>query len=172
MPGQGKLHMIQEREPRRQHYFFAHYVLPGLIFENIDTALETFSNPNVDILLQRLWAIAVPEGSTEPPILPTSLAVSEFSPAPGVRLFVFSLPQPVAMTEAFFTALACMTANSKPMVRYFTLELGFSQTHALRTVIGEWTPDRSHVNYGDGPEPTAEAFVSALERFWPGTADN
>ncbi|MGN6545004.1 MAG: hypothetical protein ACTHK7_08135 [Aureliella sp.] len=50
----------------------------------------------------------------------------------------------------------------KIQARYFTLEKGYSLTNEPRTVFAEWEADR-HLNYGDDPEPTVEAFVRRLE---------
>ncbi len=48
--------------------------------------------------------------------------------------------------------------------RLVTLEKGFSLSNEPRTVLAEWAND-SHANYGDGPEPTLDAFVGARAEY-------
>lgn len=112
-------------KPRMQHYHFAHYALPGLIFNNLEHVITTFSNAHADKLLFDLWPESRLDDSTEPPIVPAGLGVSRHEIPPDAIVFLFVLPQPTNLTETFFTALACWTHDSKPHFRYFTLELGF-----------------------------------------------
>jgi hypothetical protein len=81
---------------------------------------------------------------------------------------VLEFPPPREATEVFFTALVLLADPSQPLperealtAHYFTLERGFAFDGTPRTVLGGWTKD-SHVNYGDGPEPTLANFAAAL----------
>ena len=50
-------------------------------------------------------------------------------------------------------------------VRYFTLELGMNLDESARTVLCEWQREEHgprHVNYGDGPDATEDAFLAAV----------
>jgi hypothetical protein len=163
----GNSTMSSNRQPRMQHYHFAHYALPEIIFNNLEHVVTTFSNPNANALLAELWPESRLEDSSEPPIVPAGLGVSRHDFPPDAIIFLFAFPQPTNLTEAFFTALAYWSHSSRPHFRYFTLELGFNDSGTPRTVIGEWTPDRTHLNYGDGPEPTAEAFLKRIASFLP-----
>lgn len=85
---------------------------------------------------------------------------------------VFELPPPRAVAEAHMTAMVVLADLSRTRPdrdelesRYFTLEKGVSLDGAPWTVLGEWTKDGSHLNLGDGPEPTVEAFVAAITQF-------
>ena len=52
-----------------------------------------------------------------------------------------------------------------PEWQYFTLEKGDDPTTGeSRTVLCAWEGD-SHLNYGDGPEPTPEAFIAAVTQL-------
>jgi hypothetical protein len=51
----GNSTMSSNRQPRMQHYHFAHYALPEIIFNNLEHVVTTFSNPNANALLAELW---------------------------------------------------------------------------------------------------------------------
>lgn len=77
---------------------------------------------------------------------------------------VVTLPRPQGPTEAHFVAFALRDRTD--LGRYFTLEHALSPPDDSRyTVLGEWTADRSHVNFGPGPEPDPVAFLTAIGRF-------
>jgi hypothetical protein len=84
---------------------------------------------------------------------------------------VIEMPAPVAMPEAYFAAFVVMMGpesddeEETPEARYFTLERSFSMDGGSRTVLGSWTKDGTHLNFGDGPEPELDAFVDALKRL-------
>ena len=83
---------------------------------------------------------------------------------------VIEFPEPKETTEAFMVALvvAIDPSSDQPFdkdriqARYYTLEKGHSQPNQQRTVLGGWDTT-SRLNFGEGPEPTVEAFVAALE---------
>ena len=83
---------------------------------------------------------------------------------------VIEMPEPGDVAEAYFTALVGMIdlADGPPPesedlpARYFTLEKGATLDGQPRTVLAEWDAT-SHMNYGDGPIATVEAFLQAIE---------
>ena len=94
----------------------------------------------------------------------------------GGILSIVLLPQPECTTEAHMGGIAFLPSATTPGqdpdcdVRYFTLEKGFSDTDAPRTTLCEWRrtdDDISHLNYGDGPAPTATAFARAILSHLP-----
>lgn len=82
---------------------------------------------------------------------------------------IVELPEPKELAEAHLVAIVALvdTSSGPPLdmdqveSRYFTLEKGFSMSSEPRTVLAEWTAE-SHLNYGDGPEPTVQEFVAVL----------
>lgn len=85
----------------------------------------------------------------------------------GVAVAIITLPEPQAITEAFFTAAVyrAPTTDQELITRYFTLEYGYnSSDNNFRTVLCEWTPDKVHKNFGTGPEPTPNAFLNAIRQ--------
>ncbi len=87
---------------------------------------------------------------------------------------IVEMPWPEAPNEAFFSAavlLQDLTADPHTEgleLRYFTLERVNSQDGSLRTMLGEWTRDGSHLNYGDGPRPTLTGFLTGIETLLRG----
>jgi hypothetical protein len=85
---------------------------------------------------------------------------------------VVEMPRPRAITEAFFVAAVLLADPDREMpdpkevvLRYFTLEKGFTFEGPPRTVLCEWTAEGTHCNYGDGPAPRLEAFLQAVEEL-------
>jgi len=91
---------------------------------------------------------------------------------------VVTLPPPQEMPEAYFVAMVVRPGQKKlggllgetPFVsRYITLEYGVAfddngGLEAHRTVLGEWTGEQ-HLNYGTGPEPQLESFLTRVEEL-------
>ena len=84
---------------------------------------------------------------------------------------ILEFPEPREPVGAFLIAFVVeiMAGDALPgdrssvPARYFTLEKGVSLDGDPRFVLGEWTTDAHH-NYGDGPQPSVDAFVETLER--------
>ena len=74
---------------------------------------------------------------------------------------IVEMPEPQEAVHAHFVAILLGEADDDP-ARYITLERSVSlDAGAQRTVLAEWSTE-GHVNYGDGPEPTIDAFVDQL----------
>ena len=84
---------------------------------------------------------------------------------------VIEMPEPQEAAEAWLVGVVVPVDFSVKVpadldldqitAQYYTLEKGVSLTGEPRTVLAGWD-DQRHNNYGDGPEPTVEAFVAAL----------
>lgn len=107
----------------------------------------------------------------------------EFHPAyTGDRLCaMIELPPPHAVGEAFFVAVVMLPRgeaemealidtvedydpqhNTLRVVRYFLLERSAGLGLSSPTRIGEWLPDGTYVDHGDGPDPDPLEFADAL----------
>jgi hypothetical protein len=147
-------------EPRRHHYMFAHRELPSgarrfgadLVAAGRDGQLT------LDVVWNR-----VGEGLPEPDRLPAEGLSHSYHERAGHRVLLISLPTARYPTEAHFTAIAVPTEGEA--VRYFTLEYAVSPMDGGRyTVLGEWNEQR-HINYGEGPPPDADAFLTAIDQM-------
>jgi hypothetical protein len=147
--------------PRYQHYGFAHRMVPNLVFSRQADVLSAFDNHGQEFV-EALWEdagkIAARNGQETIP-----KAGIEFSKekANNMTLYLIKLPPPLAMTEAYFIAVVAKEGS----VRYFTLEKTISLADKGKddaTVLGGWTKDRKHMNYGPGPKPEKEEFVKKL----------
>lgn len=177
--------ILAPQEPRAHHYRFAHYALREIARANPAGYLGMVSTEEGLAALVRLWEQV---GETLPPDdrLPPRGLAAELRSAGEYEIALVTLPSPVNVTEAFFTAFAVgplthlrefVTAdapNTSDFVEafkqlpafYYTLEVGFNLPgRAPRTVFGEWTADGSHANYGDGPPPTRDAFFERICRM-------
>ncbi len=153
--------------PRKQHYYFAHQGLREVISRNpkifIREILQTNSK-RLDFEWVRCATLSKPEDE-------------RFIEAKGLTsyLIYFSdkfygafvrFPQPERIVEAYFAAIIVSdfenTLDRK--FRYITLEVGNSKNGIPRTILAEWT-ESSHKNYGTGPDPDPELFLSEIEEI-------
>ncbi len=160
-----------DADTRQAHYVFAHYALRTVALSDPLFYVGVLASPDgprmLDDLLQKVAEHARP-GDPPPDFSAADCRIHTVR-AGGYPCAVVELPPPRAMTEAYFTAAVLLldSAQEQPdflnaPVRYFTLEHSLSLDGAPRTVLCEWTKDGTHVNFGDGPPPALEPFVSAV----------
>ncbi|NVB38819.1 hypothetical protein G6O69_13340 [Pseudenhygromyxa sp. WMMC2535] len=161
-------------EPRCVHYQFAHVALRQLIF----------SEPR---FVRALWELEDPRALLDDIAVQVTrecrrqgeggaLHVDELGlhrlTIGSYPCVIIELPEPGATTEAFMVALVDLDGegsedpaeDAAPRRRYFTLEYS-AHREAPHTVLAEWTSQGSHMNMGGGPEPSVEAFVTAIARL-------
>ncbi|HVW00981.1 MAG TPA: hypothetical protein VHB77_11600 [Planctomycetaceae bacterium] len=160
--------------PRPRYYAMAHVLLRQVGLEDPLFFLGILASPGASEFFSKLL-----EALSDAELEPDDFDVDKLRVHP-LRVGVFpcavvEFPQPRAITEAYYTALVALIdpADGIPEkdtdipARYITLEFGMGEGGAPRTVLGEWTGkgvrDVTHANYGDGPEPTLEAFVAAVK---------
>ncbi len=157
--------------PREAYYAFPHIVLRQFAFERPGECLALLSDPeHTQDFLQHMVSF-VNEHAAEQggePLDLEQVAVHRMRDDERACLIV-ELPPPQAPTECHFVGLIFQISEDVKLsemtekdLRYMTLEQGVSlETGGDRTVLCGWTKD-SHVNYGDGPEATVEAFAGAI----------
>jgi hypothetical protein len=162
-----------DAETRQAHYVFAHYALRSVALNDPVFYLGVLASPAgsqfLDDLLTTVSEHARPD---DPPPDFSAADCRIHTVRAGVYpCAVVEMPPPRAMTEAYFTAAVLLLDPAQEQadltnaaVRYFTLEQGFDLEGHSRTVLCEWNKDGTHVNFGEGPSPTVERFVSALSR--------
>jgi hypothetical protein len=92
--------------------------------------------------------------------------------ANGFQTALITLPPARGPTEAHMVAIVYRLAQrrlwfwkTEPVLRYFTLELGFDrETNESFTVMCEWTR-HGHLNYDKGPAPNVTAFLEAIQEL-------
>jgi hypothetical protein len=149
------------REPRRHHYEFAHRALPALLFTQEDKTLSLLENDGYSFL-KDLWIevgeIVQEDGHSVIEYKDLELSKEKID---NTKIYVAKLPIPVGLTEAYFVAIV----EKENEIKYFTLELTVAQMCGGRsdaTILGEWTSDHQHLNYGCGPKPLKEDFIRAV----------
>jgi hypothetical protein len=73
-----------------------------------------------------------------------------------VKGTVLEMPPPQIPPDCYFVAIV-LVEGAQP--RYFTLECCFFPGP---TMLCEWTANRTHGNFGTGPEPDIDLFVEAV----------
>ncbi|WP_406696657.1 hypothetical protein V5E97_37300 [Singulisphaera sp. Ch08] len=168
------------------HTLFAHRALPSLGFENPSNFLNAVAGPMGEQLLREVWADVCQQTKIETEPAPASFPIQRFMLGNEFAVLI-ELPAPRHVPEPYFVVFVTelpKSADELPLsserarARYFTLEKSHDELAELlqpreatsgdlpATVLGEWTLDGSHHNYGFGPPPDWKAFASVLvQRF-------
>lgn len=160
-------------DPRCGHYSLAHYALRGVAFQDPLFFLGVLASPESQRFLADLLRRVQEHCRDREPL--AQFSVEELSvhkrrigPRPCA---IVEMPAPRAVAEAFYAA-GVLLADPAELIqgepaplRYFTLERGMSLDGSRRTVLCEWTSDGTHRNYGDGPPPTPDEFLRAIEKL-------
>lgn len=159
-------------EPRCHHYTLAHQALRSVAFEQPAGFLGLLASPVARSFLADLLTSVTEHcqgREARPDFGVEALTIHKFRVG-QFPCVVVEMPPPRAVTEAFFVAAVLLAdldreqpAPQEATLRYFTLEKGFVLDGPPRTVLGEWTAEGSHHNYGDGPAPELGPFVRAVE---------
>ncbi|NQV23331.1 MAG: hypothetical protein HQ518_03095 [Rhodopirellula sp.] len=162
---------LSGKEPRCDHYSFAHVVLRKAVFENPAHCVTSLASPDGRHYQSELWDNVVaachehhqPVELTLDDILIHKLRVGSFP------CIIVEMPAPHFATEAFFVAIILkvdVTARSqnlsKEAVRYLTLENGEPHEEKVHTILGEWSADGRHNNLGPGTYPELGEFVACI----------
>jgi hypothetical protein len=155
-------------QPRRHHYLFAHQVIREVCASDPLQFFAVIASDEQAKFVAWMWKEAErhaekgPEGAS---LRDVKVATGRITDLPAV---IMTMPATRAMAEAHLVAAVLMEKPTeqapKPGIRYFTLEDGEREDGSPRTVLCEWS-EKGHANYGDGPESTVQAFVSAIERL-------
>jgi hypothetical protein len=149
-------------EPRQHYYQFAHRVLPGILFRSTEPFRAAALAGRADVGLQKLWGDVDPVEADSDAPLTVRASVHE---CPGRAVVLVTPPRAEHITEAHYIAIVLDHVDPS-FVRYIVLEHSWDTQSQPRTTLGEWLRDGSHVNFGDGPEPTEAAFLDIVcERF-------
>lgn len=143
--------------------------MPRMFFDDPNGLAKMLLSPHGDGFLQHLWKRSA-EVAQLSPMDSRGLGCSSFPTSGGVTLVVH-MPPPEGMTECFFMGLrirkgkrTMLFLSGKPQFDYFTLELSMDLSSGQpTTVLGGWTPEGSHSNFGSGPGPDPAQFVAALQ---------
>lgn len=158
------------REPRDHHYVFAHQIVRDVCTHDPLQFFAVIGSPEREKYIEWLWQmtekrIGMPVADVAPGEMTVTTCRVKDSPT-----VVFKMPAPLASAEAHFIGVVLtgfpQLADSKDAAtfRYFTLEHGLNLDGTIRTVMCEWVQN-SHHNFGDGPVPTVEAFIEAMEKI-------
>lgn len=158
-------------DPRKHHYIFAHQALPGLFHANPDKFIELVNQAGPS-LINEIWQQLAEELEPADRLPADGLGCELKRLSNDTLVALITLPAPLGMTEAYFIALAyrpevrrnLLFKEKDAIVRFITLENGFTLDNEPRTVLCEWTKE-AHLNRGDGPPPTLEAFSIIVEEI-------
>ncbi len=163
---QGGQRLQSDKEPRLHHYWFAHRVLPAVFYANPARFMAVLRERGKS-LLQVSWERLGSDMKIADRIPADGLNYEIQELASGVTIAIISLPKPQGITEAYFVAPVYRPAmaDQEPLAKFFTLEYGMDfDKGSTRTVLCQWTQEKSHMNMGDGPEPVIATFLETIVR--------
>lgn len=160
----------------RQHYAFAHKILPYVVENQFDELVSCIADGSIQEWILQGW-----KDVGEDQLAVYSVVVQPLcqfvKPAEEIGVLYFLMPSPRTTGEAVYTAIVFLIDESAPeswLRRYFTLELGafFSLTASSMLLDAEsqrsvhWTfagwSHSKHSNYGSFSEiPTLENFLKS-----------
>lgn len=142
------------------HYEFAHIALRGIALNEGAKLYQTLSGERGRDLIDVLLKAGADRLSIAQHISSGDIGLHDRT-VNGRACMIVEMPEPQEAVHAHFVAILLGEADDDP-ARYITLERSVSlDAGAQRTVLAEWSTE-GHVNYGDGPEPTIDAFVDQL----------
>ena len=152
---------------RQQHYAYAHQVLPMLFFKRPAEFYEAIQQDGERFLLAT-WNQVGDDVADPTPVDSRQLNLQKRE-GDGREIFIVTFPTPQGVPEAYFAAMVYVKGVPS---HYMTLERGVDPfTGQATTVLGEWTSDHRHENFGDGPTPTVDEFVRAVGELVAGNSD-
>jgi hypothetical protein len=152
---------------RGQHYLFAHRALPSIFHAEPEKFILALAKSRGDVL-NSLWGRVGQDVQGPDLVTAEGLGYEIRNPGNETTIALITLPSPRCVTEAYFVALAYrpqkkgVFSSRKAVTRYITLEYGFETSGIPRTVLCEWKGDGTHLNMGNGPAPTLQAFFEAV----------
>ena len=158
----------------KHHYAFAHYALRQLAFAEpvrifsilaSDARIKLFD----DVLLDLDTRIEGTErrNFSGADIRFTGVAIADRPCA------ILQMPTTTNPAEAYFIAIVGRfpleqlsshldSGTAEALIDYYTLERPVAITPERQSVFCAWTGDDSHLNFGEGPQPTIEQFGTFL----------
>lgn len=152
--------------PRPHHYHFAHGYLRRLVLESPIDFMGLAADGSLDARLSLSWQ-SVGARFADAERLPADGLSSAVASIGETTIVVVTMPPAQHVTEVHYAAIvpAATIRGSEVARRYLVLEHSWNLDDSPATVLGEWTTEGHHVNFGDGPRPQAAAFVAAVERL-------
>ncbi|TBR61436.1 hypothetical protein B4U84_11730 [Westiellopsis prolifica IICB1] len=162
---QGQIELSEKLH--RQHYDFAHKLIPYVVQDHFDELISNLINNSVQDWVIQLWNNCGDDAifsycTVVHPICNFTKLSDE------IGLIYFIMPAPRVNPEAVYTAVVFLMDDDPPsdwLRSYFTLELGAYITPPIHWTLGEWDyqEELTHNNLGQFElEPTLENFLATV----------
>ncbi len=173
-----------QQEMPSYKYLFAHRILPQGLHGTPETALLLAFSEQGDAFLASVWEQnkqANPQFASE--VASPPKVIQRGFLAKSLAFFIIEMPTPEVMPEAYYALVIVeLTQDAKKQaldakrIWYYTLEktmpkeallagnkANAAPTQQTATVIGQWTNEPRHWNFGPGPAPgDPKAFAGAV----------
>jgi hypothetical protein len=155
------------------HYEFAHRFLPKYVHKDPARFFRPICQEAPTFFIHMTWntflgMAGLIRGSLLRRVSDLSMRLHRLA---GRLVALIEMPTPEASNEAFFVAVVLQADSAEPgpcltnaRARVFTLEAEHKETAvAGEAIVGEWTKNGSHLNYGRNP-CNREAFIQWLTK--------
>jgi hypothetical protein len=146
-------------KPRFWHYFIAHVALRDFALRGEGLPRDAMSAPGTRTFFTMILSRMAPHlqiAAEEAPGLAAGFVVHQRRVG-AADVTIVEMPAPTGPTECHFVALV-PRQDGVEQARFFTLEDAGDGV----TMLGGWSAEEKHLNYGEGPVPTMAAFTAAL----------
>ncbi|MDX2111673.1 MAG: hypothetical protein SFY80_15685 [Verrucomicrobiota bacterium] len=136
---------ISATAPRKQHYLFAHSLLPSLFYKGEDGFLG-YLESNGATFLGELWNCTGDDVPAQERMPAEGIASERQLLPDGTELYFITLPEPQRVPEAYYLALVIKGERRE----FLTLEMTYRMPDTAEPVayFCAWLPNASHVVYG------------------------
>jgi hypothetical protein len=158
---QAKLDDLGERlggKPRFWHYFVAHVALRDIALRGEGlppSAAEPGRAHGFFAMILTKMAPHLGVAETDADRLAQGFAIHHRRIGEAEAAIV-ELPPPEGPTECYFVAI--VPSRGGQPAQFFTLE----KAGGVVVLLGGWSADEEHLDFGEGPVPTVDAFVTAV----------
>ncbi len=136
--------------PRKQHYDFAHRILPYEAHNRPERLWDSLTGPAWSESLAGAWGAAGQGAPEQLPVRGLSvegvLSGDAVFREDGLEIVMVRMPPALAPGEAFWIVLIRKQGTTRPL-RYFAFEKAAGEQDA--TIMSEWRADGSRINLGD-----------------------
>ena len=142
--------------PRRQHYVFAHKLIPADVHGFAEQTWAALTGPQAGDYVAMQWHKAA-EGEASMPM--DGIRVFERIQRGPWELLPIAMPEPQGPTEAYFVVLA-RRPDAPGQVGVFVMEAGVPE-NGPRAYWAEWRPN-GRIRMADLPQISLDAFMAAV----------
>jgi len=153
------------KENNEYHYFFTHYILRKLFYEQPLKTIEILNSSDKLEFLGYVLEYCYESIESDSPKLSLDDFDTHYFEFKEYKCLLIVMPKPKGATEAYMVCLVMKENENEVIKRYITLEKGIDMKGMSYPVLCEWGEDGSHGNMGEGPSPKKSEFIKKIKEM-------